>query len=165
MTEPAMPGRVLADTDYLALKMAVRQLVKRCGGQESAASITRSNHQLLSRFGLPDQPTHAPIDVIADLERDAGSAPVTTALADLAGCILVPKPPAEGDARWVAALGALAREVGDVIGKLGEALADDQRITAQEIIDQKLREEVRQALEVLARIDKGLVAILEAESR
>jgi Phage regulatory protein CII (CP76) len=155
-------GRPHGTRVYLQLKAAARGLVKKAGGQESAAAITRAGHQTLSRYGLPDDPSFMPVDVVADLEADVGAPEITRVLADLAGYLLVAKPPSGGrDPTWIARLSALAKESGEVISALGQALGDGA-ITPEEIRDQNLRREVREASEVLASIDAALKRI-EAE--
>jgi hypothetical protein len=152
-------GRIHADTAYLRIKAAFRQLVKQAGGQESAASITRvSGHQTIGRYCRPQDAQHAPLDVVADLERDTGDAIVTRALADLAGFILVPKPLGEGAPSHISVteLGTIAKETGEVITNLGMALADG-KITPAEAT--QVRGEIREAMEALARIDHALGAI------
>ncbi len=152
-------GRAFPACSYMALKAAFRRLTKAVGGQESAASITRVDYQRIGRYGRAHEAMFAPIDVVADLEADAGCPMVTRAMADLQGYLLIPKPPTTGDAQWVEHLGALAKEAGEAIGKLGEAFAHGGTITADEVRSMELRREVAEAMEVLARIDKALEAV------
>lgn len=156
-------GRVFPACSYMALKAAFRRLTKAVGGQESAATITRVDFQRIGRYGRAHEAMFAPVDVVADLEADAGEPMVTRALADLQGYLLVPKPPTQGDAEWVEHLGALAKEAGEAIAKLGQAFAHGGTITADEVRDMELRREVAEAMEVLARIDKALESV-ERES-
>jgi hypothetical protein len=152
-------GRPHGGAVYLRLKAAVRKLVKTAGGQESAATITRASHASLSRYGMPDDPNFMPIDIVADLEADVGAPEVTRMLADLAGYLLVAKPPvAGGDPAWVARLSALAKESGEAISAIGQAL-EDGAVTPEEIRDLSLRKELRDAMEALASIDHALVEI------
>ena len=155
-------GRAFPSSAYLSIKAGFRRLTKAVGGQESAASITRVDYQRIGRYGRPHEGMFPPVDVIADLEADAGDPIVTRILAGLQGHILIPLPPADADPAWVAHLGALGKEAGEAIARLSEALADDGKITADEVRDMNLRDEVREAMEVLARIDKALLQIEEA---
>jgi len=157
-------GRPHGRAVYLRLKAAARTLIKLAGGQESAASATRASHAMLSRYGHPDEAAFMPVDVLADLEADVGNPVVTRQLADLAGFLLVAKPPVgEADPAWIARLAALAKESGEAISKLGQALANGGTISADEIRDLRLRAEVREAMEALAAIDQALVSIENGE--
>lgn len=153
-------GRPTSDHDRLGLKAAFRRALKLAGGQESAAAITRGAHQSLNRYGNPSVPEQqAPIDVVADLERDIGDPIVTRALADLAGFVLFPKPPAGASPEWAAQIGKLAKEVGEVMTRLGEAVASGGTVTADEIRALRLRPEIAEAIAVLAGIDHILQSI------
>lgn len=156
-------GRVFPACSYMALKAAFRRLTKAVGGQESAASITRVDFQGIGRYGRAHEAMFVPVDVVADLEADAGDPLVTRAMADLQGHLLVPKPPAEGDPEWVEHLGALGKEAGEAIARLSEAFAHGGTITADEVREMELRREVAEAMEVLARIDKALEAVERGE--
>jgi len=123
-------GRAFPACSYMALKAAFRRLTKTVGGQESAASITRVDYQRIGRYGRAHEPMFAPIDVVADLESDAGCPMVTRAMADLQGYLLIPKPPTTGDAQWVEHLGAGggSRRQGPGPARIGRAVrapADD----------------------------------------
>ncbi len=158
----AMLGRAFPAPAYQALKAAFRRLTKAAGGQESAASVTRVDHQRIGRYGRAQEPMFAPVDVVADLEADVGEPHVTRMLADLQGCLLIPKPPLQGDPEWIAHLGALGKEAGEALSCLSEALESDGKITADEVRDMELRREVREAMEVLARVDQALAAVERA---
>ena len=152
-------GRQFHKGAYLTLKGAQRRLNKAVGGLESGASITRVDYQRLSRYGSPNEALFAPVDVVADLEADAGEPIVTKALAALNGHLVIPKPPADGDPKWVEHLGALGKEAGEAMARLAEAFAQGGTITAEESKSMELRREVAEAMEVLARIDKALERI------
>lgn len=152
-------GRVHSETAYKALKGAFRRLTKLAGGEEAAAAITRVDRQRIGRYGRPQEAMMPPVDVVADLEADTGEPLVCRVLADLAGFLLIPKPPVSGGPAWVRHLGALGKEAGEAIARLAEAFGNDGRITADEIQSLRLRDEVREAMEVLARIDKALEAV------
>lgn len=152
-------GRAFPRTDYQAIKSGFRRLVKMCGGQESAAGVTRVDFQRIGRYSRPHEPMFPPADVIADLEKDAEVPEVTRVLADLQGYLLIAKPPASGDPQWVGHLAALAKESGEALSLLGQALSNGGTITAEEIAELDLRREVSEAMEVLARIDIALRAV------
>ncbi|UJX46624.1 phage regulatory CII family protein [Xanthobacter sp. YC-JY1] len=145
------------EADYLALKGATRRLVEACGGVESAAAATRTGFQALSKYGRPQEPFFAPIDVVADLEADAGVPLVTRALAALCGHVLVPLPrPETGTGRWYRHISEVAQDAGAVVARLGAALADDGEVSRAEARALALREHVRHAIKELAALDLAL---------
>ncbi|RXF72093.1 phage regulatory CII family protein [Hansschlegelia zhihuaiae] len=148
-------ARQLPERDYLALKAATRELVKRCGGQEAAARATRVNHQSLSRYGsLEDAQNFSPVDVIADLEAEIGEPIVTRELASLAGRTLADV--ASGDAMAPALrLVRLIKETGEVKSALAEALADGRIDEAERLT---IRREAREAIAELERLIHALGA-------
>lgn len=141
-----------------AFKAAVRRAVKMCGGPNAAENITRVDAARLSRYGNPDAPEFAPIDVCFDLDRAAGDSVILRSWADLCGFDLVARVVDEAkvvDLTHVA--GQVAKEAGEVISRAIEAGADGS-ITPNEAreIDQeaadlqdrvvKLREVARSAM-------------------
>lgn len=163
MSTPVGSARTHPVHVYRGLKAAVRRLVRDLGGQEAAASLTRVDHQRLGRYGRVHEAMQAPIDVIADLETEAGCPAVTRLLAAAQGYLLVPRPGAAPVPLDAAALGRMANAAGDVIGDIGVALADGT-VTVAEVHELALREDVRRAMEALAAIDAGLADLLaEAE--
>lgn len=159
-----MTARRHSAVTYARIKSAFRRVVHAAGGQESAAMATRvAGHQTIGRYLRPHEPHFAPVDIVADLEADTGCPDVTRVLADLAGCILIPKPPTAGDAQWARELGALAKECGEALGRLGEAFSAGGRITADEIRELDLCREVAEAMEALAAIETHLKHELERD--
>jgi hypothetical protein len=104
-----------------------------------------------------------PLDVVADLERDTEVPHVTRELARLNGYVLAQLPPVPVSPSMMPLLGSLAKEVGDVISRVSEALGDDGKITASEIKELELSREVREAMESLALIAAVLDAIRDGE--
>lgn len=96
-----------------------------CGGPHAAESITRVDAARLSRYGNPDAPEFAPIDVCFDLDRSAGDNVIMRAWADLCGFDLTPRD-ADADAshNLTVAAGQVALESGELISKTIEAQAD-----------------------------------------
>lgn len=156
-------ARPLREGDYLALKSATRQLVRQCGGVEAGAAVTRAGFQTLSKYGRPQEPVFAPVDVIADLEADAGAPLVTRQLAALAHHVLVPLPRGgTGKGRWYRHISEVTQGVGEVVQRLGRALEDDGDVSREEVKRLDLREEVREAIADLVELDRAL-AELEGE--
>lgn len=141
---------------YLLLKAAVRDLIAAAGGNVRAARVSRADNARLSRYGSVSESTHAPIDVIADLEQEVGEPIVTRILADLAGYDLVPKAAAApGGAAFIRHLGDVAQSSGRLLSDLGEAVADGT-VTAAERA--RLHGTVRRAQTELAELDADLDA-------
>ena len=150
-------ARPLREADYFALKSATRQLVHQCGGVEAAAAVTRAGFQTVSKYGRPQEAMFAPLDVIADLEADAGAPLVTRQLAALARHVLVPLPEgADGKGRWYRHISEVTQGVGEVVRRLGRALEDDGDVSFEEVRRLALREQVREAIADLAELDRAL---------
>ncbi|SHO65836.1 hypothetical protein SAMN02745172_02483 [Pseudoxanthobacter soli DSM 19599] len=156
-----MTRRKLPASAYEGLKTETRRLGKACGGLEAAAMETRVDHSSLGRYQSPaHEEVFAPIDVIADLEAEAGPI-VTRALARLTGHVLValPPPAAGADPDWIAKLAAHAQESSDLLAGIARALAVDGRISADEVRDGGLRAACADAIAAVARIDHALARI------
>lgn len=153
--------RILPQSAYLALKAASRVLSKSLGGLEGAATCTNVAYQTLGRYQNVNDAAFMPIDVVADLETEAGAPVVTRILAGLTGHVLVRRPDVTGPGDWTRHLGAVAKECGDAISRLSEALADDGMVTADESKRLHLRAEIRDALERLSALDLALKGLEE----
>ncbi|MEH2508665.1 hypothetical protein V1291_000019 [Nitrobacteraceae bacterium AZCC 1564] len=114
----------LTDAQY-ALKAAVRRAVKKAGGPTAASEVTRVDAARLSRYGNPDCPEFAPIDVCFELDRAAGDEEITRALADLFDSEIIRRDAntaAPGDLNGSAA--RIAKASGDLVSASIEAAAD-----------------------------------------
>lgn len=163
-----MSGRTHPAHVYLGLKSSFRRMVRHLGGQEAAASLTRADHQRIGRYGRPHETMQSPIDVIVDLETEAGEPFVTRRLAEAQGYTIVRRPAIDRsgdlDARD---LGGIAKETGEAVAALGQIIAGGA-ITPQVIQHMNLRREIREAIEALTAVDAGIAAILaddEADER
>ena len=153
-------ARRFGATTYLRLKTKVRALIRECGGQEAAATLSRiASHQAFGRYGRPREPEGMPVDVVVDLEAEVGEPIVTRELADLAGYVLVPLPPAEADPEWVRDLSAMMTAAGETMRGIGEALADDGAVSPDEIDRLGLLDDVQKAMGALANLQAALRAI------
>ena len=149
-------ARQLPRHDYLAIKAATRRLIETAGGQNAAAAATRVGHTSLSRYGHPDAPADfAPVDVIADLEAECGVPIVTRELASLAGFALTPVSAKQLDSHT--AIAGIARESGELLGALAEALRDQhispveaamltEKLDSLEALVASMKAQVRKAL-------------------
>lgn len=155
-------GRAVSRGEVLRLIAATREATRKCGGQDAAAAMTRVDRTTLGRYGQSTEQTaslNAPVDVIADLERECEEPVVTRVLADLAGYVLVPKQAPSGAAAWIERFGAMAKETGEALSRLGEGLANDGKITAEESRSLGLRREVDEAIASLTECARALEAL------
>lgn len=149
-------ARTLPQSAYLGLKAAARLLGKGLGGLEAAATCTNVTYQTLGRYQNVNDASFMPVDVVADLEAEAGDPIVTRALAGLSGFLLVKRPSVTSGRDWVRHLGGLSKECGEAISRLAEALADDGIVTADESKRLRMRAELRDAMERMAALDLAL---------
>lgn len=151
-------ARIFSNETYERLKGAARDLVGAAGGPRRCQGITRGTESLLSRYGARQEEVFAPIDVIADLEKDAGEPIVTRLLAELSGHLLVPVPTATGDMNWKAHLFGLLSEGGEVGLGLSEATLDDDVSRAEA---KALLPKVTAAQVVLAALGDALTRVID----
>lgn len=81
--------RQLSRNEYRQIKDATKRLIKRCGGLQKAADITRLCKSRLSDCqNVSDLSSFLPVDVVADLESHVGESIVSQLLAEFAvdGC-------------------------------------------------------------------------------
>lgn len=118
------------------LKAVTRRLVERAGGAEVAALATRVAHSQLSAYGsLTERDRFAPVDVVADLERDIGDPLVTRELAGLAGFRLVPidgAGPCGDEELGPRGITAIAARMGRLAGTI-DAADDDGHLDLREL--------------------------------
>ncbi|MEJ8474479.1 hypothetical protein [Roseibium algae] len=148
-----MSLRPTTDHDRLALKRAVRQLLRASGGQASAAEVTRVGQPALSRYGSRHHEDQMPVDVLADLTIDADDPVVVRELCRLANGAFVPmrRKGGHGDlcvrGVWGAEIAAAVREGGEATAKLCTALADNGKVDPHEIRDMDLIRELHESIE------------------
>jgi hypothetical protein len=132
-------ARLLPGRDYLALKAHCRDLVAACGGPKRAAEITRGHASHISESIAPHHGDRfLAIDQVMDLESECGLPAVTQFLAGAHGFDLVPRSGSAAAISPVQHLSRLAKESGDVIQQMAEAVSDGEVSRAER--DQMLRE-------------------------
>jgi hypothetical protein len=142
------------------LKGATRQLFGEYGSLEAVAKEIGISHSQAGRYQDVRAPDVISIDKVALLESADGVRPhVTRTLAALNGHVLVAMPKVPADGKWSAHLAATAKEAGDVLSRLGEALANDGTVSAAEAA--KLLPEVEQAISVLSGVKAALEDMLQ----
>jgi len=157
---------VLHDEPKLRLKVATRKTVKAVHGTDLAAEITGTRQQRISDCQLPNTADFLRLNEVQDLEDAArgsdGWPHLTRAMARHHGFELLPLPNlALGDSDWHRSLADVSREVGQAVSKICGALADDGRVSAEEVRDGGIIEEIDEAIAKLAVL-RGL-SVAEVE--
>jgi hypothetical protein len=146
---------------YCDLKLATRRLVEELGGVEPAASLTRVGKTMLASYYDPSSALYIPVDVVADLEVDSASMPVTTALARLRHAVVHITLVADLSPDLPSKLGEVAEEIGDVFQKAGRAVAQSGRIDPD--LARECREAIYEASKCLLELDD--LILQQASSR
>lgn len=124
----------------LAIKSAVRRAILMAGGGESVQHSTRVKAAALCRYGLPGDEhadNHCPLDVALDLDLEAGTPVILSALAEAHGYKLEKiDPQASEDASWIERMGRMGSHLGEIFTAIGDALKDGKidRIEAAVIV-------------------------------
>ncbi len=138
---------------YRGLKSATRELIDGFGPQKASAALVRVGQTELSDYANINRlDRFMPIDVVADLESKLGPV-VTRQLAELTGHVLVALPKVGGDAELMRVSARVLKEVGDVLWRLGEFLADG---TLSDAEGAQLDREIDEAFVALCQL-KALV--------
>ena len=153
---PAPLGRKVSPNFLLRFKASFRRLKDACGGQESAAMVTRVSHQTISRYGVIQEPilddqNFPPADVLMDLMLDSGNVAPLREMADEIGYVLVPKANAAGVDRLLEIIGTISREAGDVVGDAAVAIADGHLDPAE---CGAIKEGIRRSMEALVALER-----------
>ncbi|WP_319498045.1 phage regulatory CII family protein [uncultured Cohaesibacter sp.] len=156
-------ARQYAAEFYLRIRRRCRELTKKSGGVECAAELTRVSPAQIARYGQPQGADWMPVDVVADLEKDIGEPVVTRTLALALGFELVRLPEGRWEGDINQQLAAMLREMGDVVQKVGQALADDGCISQDEARRLRLRKELADLLQVAVGMDVAIKQIEEGE--
>lgn len=139
---------------YRGLKSATRELIDGFGPQKASAALVRVGQTELSDYANANRlDRFMPIDVVADLESKLGPV-VTRQLAELTGHVLVALPTVADDAELLRASARVLKEVGEVLLRLSEFLADG---TLSAVEGAQLDREVDEAFVALCQL-KALIA-------
>jgi hypothetical protein len=150
-----MSDRTITHPPHLqAGKAATKALIRAAGGQEAASAETHKSQPRLSSYGAPNTADFIPINDVAALEAIThgapGHPPVTRWLARQAGFTLVKLPTAPGGfTDFHRAIGAVSKEVGEAVELVCEALGNDNQVTADEVRDGRIVENIDEAIERL----------------
>ncbi|HVM38320.1 MAG TPA: hypothetical protein VM265_08040 [Sphingomicrobium sp.] len=150
-------------------KLAFAELVTAFGGQVAAAAETGKSQQRISDYGHRNTGDFAPVDVIDCLEErtvgTAGAPHVTRWLARRRGMMLVPLPQLQPSGAWGCSLRRIAKEFGDVAGRVCEAIGNPDspgEVTADEIRQHQLVRELDELAEQVARMRALAVHTIDA---
>jgi hypothetical protein len=126
-----------------ALKAAVRRSCKIAGGAASVQHSTRAGEVDLSRYASTEHPDrHCPIDVAIELDREAGSPVIVSAMAALLGYRLVAEGAKGAEPLSMRDVAQVSTEAAQLISAVAEASVDG--IDASEVsnIDKEAEETV-----------------------
>ena len=130
-----MKARQFAAEVYTGIKAMLRDMVRESFGvQKAAAAATRVEQGTISDYcntSAEHAETHVPADVLLDLIKVSGDVRVLRYLAEQVGCILVPLPDG-GRGEIGQRMGRSAKEFGDVMVRIGEAISDGKITEAEE---------------------------------
>lgn len=142
------------------IKRASRALVNAVGTQSEAADILgmkKDGQRRISELVSPNCPDCLTLFQVLELEEEAIGAPewpqVTRAMARFHDFELFPvsaELPVGVD--WQRALAVAAKEAAEVTQKICAALADDNRVSAREIREGAIIEEIEEAIAMLAQL-------------
>lgn len=151
-----MSGRrdVVLEREDLELKIASRQLIRAAGGTDGAGETVGSRQQRMSDCQLPNTGDFLTIQEVRKLQEVTVGAPgwphVTRALAKQDGFALVRLPQApERAIEWHQALGEVSSEVGESVQLVCKALGGDGKVTACEVREHRIMENIDEAIEQL----------------
>lgn len=160
-----MSARFHPEATYRAIKAATRLLIRDAGGLELAAKVTRVERAELSRYENPAVERFLPVDVLLDLEAANGEPHVTRELARRLGHVLIELPRHEAGGKWGDHLGQIAKECGEAISVVGQALAGDGEITMDDLRRLPIKREISEAIEKLAALREALAQLEKGARR
>jgi hypothetical protein len=160
------PRGLILSPEMKRLKSACRRTVKEIGGTSLVAEECGIRQQRVSDCQLANTSDFFRLDEIHSLEEAARGAPgwpaVTRALARNHGFELMPMPAAlDASPGWHQSIGAVAKETADVVAKISMALAGDNEVSASEICDGAIVEEIDEAIARLMVLRGRCTAALE----
>ena len=159
------------------LKVHTDHSIRKAGGLDAFEVLTRVGRKTLHDYGNTGNGKHRdtfmPVDVLADLIADMrgrGEVPsLLTYLCDLAGGVFVPLPDGGAGAGemdlsgWSKLIGGVAAEDGAAVSALLEALADDGRVSADEIHTGEILEKLTSVIALLCRLKIHCERVVQQE--
>lgn len=160
-----MAGGLILSADDVALKTATAQGVKAAGGYDGCSATTNASRSHLHRCADPKD--RASITIrdaqLIDMNgvRVEGQPFILTAMARQQGYGLhrLPEPHAQGG-HWLQHVSALSTEAAEITGKICTCIADDRRLSRDEIEQTALTADAEQ----LVRLAVHLLAELRASA-
>ena len=158
-----MTKRPHTDAFYQRLWGASRLDLQDAGGADVLQLVTRGKRAHLNKCASPNYADAFGVDMVADMLAfsDKKSTNVLQLLNEVAGQVAITMPADTTLDTGPQAMGHLAKEAGELISKMGEALADDGRISSREVTDLKLIKECTDVLVVVVGLRELLKRRLE----
>jgi hypothetical protein len=152
--------RTFAAEIYTGLKSATALFIKRAfGNQALAAANTRVEQTTLSDYANTTNPAKAehfmPVDILIDLIRASGDTGLLKHIAEQVDCLLVPLPQGVAGGALAERTGRSAKEFGDVMVRIGEAVRDGAISEAEARI---IAAEIREAMLELSALAEAVKA-------
>lgn len=142
------------------IKGATRQLFGQFGSLDAVAACLGLSHSQVGRYQDVRAPDVITADKIALLESQDNVDPhITRTLAALNGHILVAMPKVPADGKWAKHLADIAKEAGEVISRLGESMANDGTVSADEA--RRLLPDVAEAMGKLSAVQAALEDLVQ----
>ena len=146
--------RPSTEQERLELKAATRRALQLAGRANAFALVTRVEGPVLSKYASPaEQTAFMPVDVVLDLEREAGSPVLTEILAAMQGFRLVPIGEGERQPVGYEDLARLNKESSDVVQSLANGLRDGDLDPAER---RGTRQEIAENIAALRLVDRKL---------
>lgn len=153
---------MLTDLERKALKGVVKLAVKEAGGQENAINVTTriTRAAAFSDYANPDLgDRHMPIDVAVELDQFNNKPTILSAMARMAGHVVVRLPEVVNANSALGRVTAEAlKEVSDVFSTLGGQLADG---VLTKVEGPYLESEIDQAIEKLLALKLQARAVMD----
>ena len=163
----ASPPRIAClSPPQLRLKSACRAAVKAVGGTSLAAEELGIRQQRVSDCQLVNCPDFLRLDEMLGLEEatrgSVGWPAITRASARIHGFELMPLPAAmDSVPSWHRSIAEVSREVADACGRISEALESDNDVTAAEVREGAIVDEIDEAIARLLVLRGRCMACLE----
>lgn len=156
------------------MKRDMKALLIELRGQVVAAEATRVSQQTLSDYAnITKRLMHVPVDVLLDLmvelkAQSEGEAPYPYLVGILArelGYDLVHRADGGSAASTMHALADMTAEFSSLAGAVTQSLADDGHISAIEIIEYGMVEQVQQVIRAATSLERALIEATEGREQ
>lgn len=162
------PRDIILSAELKRLKSSTRRAVRDLGGTSLVAEELGIRQQRVSDCQLVNTADFLRIDEVHALEEATRGAPgwpaITRAQARNHGFELMPLPAAlDASPSWHQSIADVSREAADVVAVVAQALANDGDVSAREICDANIVEEIDEAIGKLMVLRGRCSAALEGD--